>query len=402
MKALRLLFAFGACAVLISCQPHTDMLPFASPESVGMSSKRLELLDAAVESGIQRGDFPGAVVLVARKGRCVWRKSYGDSQTVPEKIPMEVSMIFDVASITKPVATATSLMILLEQGRIRLWDRVRDYVPEFTSCKGPETQPVDEARIWHLLTHTSGLPPYADPEEVKKAVEHPVTLEQLVSYIARMEKPYPPGERFQYSCLGYITLGYIIEKISGKTLAEFARENIFKPLGMRDTAFAPSEDLRSRCVPTLVIDGKPLVGEVHDPLARLLGGVSGNAGLFSTADDLAVYGQMLLQRGKWNGVRILSPLSVDRMTEIYESVGFSGRGLGWDIRSSYATNKGDLFGPEAFGHTGYTGTSLVVDPSTQTIIVFLTNRVHPDDTGDVVSLRSRVANIVASAIIEDP
>ncbi|MFQ6038733.1 MAG: serine hydrolase domain-containing protein, partial [Candidatus Aminicenantales bacterium] len=273
MKALRLLFAFGACAVLISCQPHTDMLPFASPESVGMSSKRLELLDAAVESGIQRGDFPGAVVLVARKGRCVWRKSYGDSQTVPEKIPMEVSMIFDVASITKPVATATSLMILLEQGRIRLWDRVRDYVPEFTSCKGPETQPVDEARIWHLLTHTSGLPPYADPEEVKKAVEHPVTLEQLVSYIARMEKPYPPGERFQYSCLGYITLGYIIEKISGKTLAEFARENIFKPLGMRDTAFAPSEDLRSRCVPTLVIDGKPLVGEVHDPLARLLGGV---------------------------------------------------------------------------------------------------------------------------------
>jgi len=169
---------------------------------------------------------------------------------------------------------------------------------------------------------------------------------------------------------------------------------------MKHTFFTPPEKFHNRCVPTEVINGKPLIGVVHDPLARLQGGISGNAGLFSTADDLSIFADMLLQRGVFNGVQILSPLTVERMTTIVPEVEFSGRGLGWDLNSAYATNGGDLFGENAFGHTGYTGTSIWIDPDTQTSVIFLTNRVHPDDGGSVVPLRSKIANIVASSIIE--
>jgi CubicO group peptidase (beta-lactamase class C family) len=157
--------------------------------------------------------------------------------------------------------------------------------------------------------------------------------------------------------------------------------------------------MADQCVPTEVVDGTPLRGVVHDPLARLQGGISGNAGLFSTADDLALFAQMLLNRGELNGIRVLAPLTVDRMTEIYPRVGAAGRGLGWDIDTDYATVRGDLFGPRSFGHSGYTGTSIWIDPDTRTAVVFLTNRVHPDDKGDIIALRSKVANVVAAAVL---
>jgi len=184
----------------------------------------------------------------------------------------------------------------------------------------------------------------------------------------------------------------------GKSIAEFAKENIFDPLGMTHTFYVPPKEFHSLCVPTEVIDGKPLVGIVHDPLARLQGGISGNAGLFSTADDLAVFAQMLLDGGQFGTKKILSPLTVARMISIFPEVVFAGRGLGWDLNSSYSTNGGDIFGEMSFGHTGYTGTSIWIDPDTQTFVIFLTNRVHPDDSGAIVSLRSRVANVVASSI----
>jgi CubicO group peptidase (beta-lactamase class C family) len=168
---------------------------------------------------------------------------------------------------------------------------------------------------------------------------------------------------------------------------------------MNHTFYTPAEEFLPLCVPTQVYDGAPLIGVVHDPLARLLGGISGNAGLFSTADDLAVFAKMMLNQGSFNGKRILSPLAVDRMTEIYRITDFTGRGLGWDLESGYSTNQGDLFGPNAFGHTGYTGTSLIIDPDTETIVIFLTNSVHPEDKGDIVSMRSRVANVVAGSIL---
>jgi CubicO group peptidase (beta-lactamase class C family) len=386
------------------CLAHP--LPKVKPEKVGMSSVRLKRVEAIIQEAIQNKDFPGAVLLVARKGKIVLHRSFGESQWIPVSQPMSTSMIFDLASITKPVATATSIMILVERGKIRLWDKVKDYIPGFIPYVGDvgqtsegENEPED-ARLWHLLTHTSGLPPYTDAEEVKQKLGEPVSTEMLVGHISQLEKSDPPGKVFHYSCLGFISLAFIIKKVTGQTVADFALDNIFRPLKMRHTFFKPSPELRHLCVPTEVVDGEPLVGIVHDPLARLQGGVSGNAGLFSTAGDLAIYAQMLLNKGEFKGKRILSPLAVKRMTTVYPEVAFAGRGLGWDLDSSYSTNGGDLFGPDSYGHTGYTGTSIWIDPETESFLIFLTNRVHPDDESSVVSIRSRVANVVASSIIE--
>ena len=382
-------------------------LPKAKPEKVGMSSARLNRVKAIIQEAIERKDFPGAVLLVGRKGKIVFHQSFGNSQLIPASQPMSTSMIFDLASITKPVATATSIMILVEQGKIRLWDKVKDFIPEFkpyVSDVGQVPEEINEpqdARLWHLLTHTSGLPPYTDAEEVAQRFGDPLSTETLVDHIAQLEKSGPPGEAFHYSCLGFISLASIIKKVTGQTVAEFAAENIFLPLKMKRTFFTPSAEFHHLCVPTEVVDGKPLLGIVHDPLARLQEGISGNAGLFSTAGDLAIFAQMILNKGEFKGKRILSPLAVERMTSVYPEVAFAGRGLGWDLDSSFSTNSGDLFGPDSFGHTGYTGTSIWIDPETETFVIFLTNRVHPDDGSSVASMRSRVANIVASSIIEN-
>jgi len=373
-------------------------LPPAKPESVGMSTSHLAILDGLIEAAVARKDFPGAVIVVARKGKVVYRKAFGLSQTVPGPRPLTPDMIFDQASVTKPVATATSIMLLVERGRIRLWDRVSTYVPGFATWYGEKGVAGEEARLFHLLTHTSGLPPYTDAKEAAKKLGDPCSTADLAGLIAAIPKECPVGTEFVYSCLNYITLAHIVHKISGATVAEFAEANIFKPLGMTRTFYRPPADLIDACVPTEVVDGRPLRGVVHDPLARLQGGVSGNAGLFSTADDLAVFAQMLLDNGKGNGVRVLAPLTVERMTEIFPMYGEFGRGLGWDLETDYSTNGGDLFGPRSYGHTGYTGTSIWIDPETSTSVVFLTNRVHPDDKGDIIAMRSKVANVVAAAI----
>ncbi|MCJ7679309.1 MAG: beta-lactamase family protein [Candidatus Aminicenantes bacterium] len=386
--------------VMLSVSALAQRIPAAAPEDVGMSTARLARVRPVILEGVEKRAFPGAVLVVVRKGRLVWKEAYGYSQWYPVEKKMETDFVFDLASITKPVATATSLLLLVEAGRIRLWDKVSDFVPEFTSFWSEDGRPGADARIWHLLTHTSGLPAYTAPAEIEKRFGTSCTREDLVRYIAGLKKLNPPGEVFRYSCLGYITLAVIIERISGKNLACFAEENIFRPLGMLRTGFNPPPDLLSRCVPTEYWKQSPLVGVVHDPLARLQGGISGNAGLFSDAEDLAVYAQMILNGGVFRGGRILAPLTVERMTEIYSKTAFSGRGLGWDLTSDYATNGGDLFGAGGYGHTGYTGTSIWIDPETETVVVFMTNRVHPDDKGSVVSLRSRVANVVAAAIVD--
>jgi len=379
---------------------YTQSLPTVKPEDVGMSSTRLNRVKSLIKAAIDRKDFPGANILVARKGKIVLREAFGKCQWIPEQLPMNLDMMFDLASITKPVATATSIMILAEQGRIRLWDKVKDFVPDFVQFVDQNDKPGEDARIWHLLTHTSGLPPYTNAKEVETKFGNPCPMDSLVKHIALLNKTDPPGTAFHYSCLGFITLAHIIDKITGQTVAEFSEKHIFKPLKMNHTFYNPPDQYRQLCVPTEVIDGKPLIGVVHDPLARLQGGISGNAGLFSTVDDLAIFAQMMLNKGEFNGVRILSPLTVERMTEIYPAVKFAGRGLGWDMDSDYSTNGGDIFGHRSFGHTGYTGTSIWIDPETETYVIFLTNRVHPDDKGAIISLRSRVANIVASAILK--
>jgi len=365
-----------------------------------MSKDRLAAVHGIIRDAIARKEFPGAVLLVARQGKVVLRAAYGDSRWVPDRKPMTADMIFDLASLTKPVATATSILILAERGLLSLWDRVKAHVPEFAPYRDAWGIASEDARIWNLLTHTAGLPPYTDAEEAAKKLGRPCRTEDLVKFIAALPKTDPPGAAFHYSCLGYITLAQIVKNVTGKTIAEFAEENIFKPLGMAHTFYAPAAEMRSLCVPTQVVDGAPLVGVVHDPLARLQGGISGNAGLFSTADDLVLFGQMLLGQGELKGVRILGPLAVERMTSIYPRAAAFGRGLGWDLSSAYASNGGDLFGPRSFGHSGYTGTSIWIDPETETIVIFLTNSVHPDDKGQIVPLRSRVANVVAAAIVK--
>ncbi len=398
MKKILKILSLFLLFVFVSCQSDFPSLSTAKPEKVGMSSTHLALLENIINEAVKNKDFPGADILVARRGKVVFRKIYGHSQWIPEQQPMKKSMIFDLASITKPVATATSIMILVERGKMRLWDKVKDYIPEFSAYVDEEGQAHEDARLWHLLTHTSGLPPYCDAQEVEDKFGAPCPVDILVDHIGQLEKTNAPGTEFHYSCLGYISLARIVKIVTGQSIAEFSKENIFDPLGMTHTFYVPPEEFQTLCVPTEVFDGIPLVGIVHDPLARLQGGISGNAGLFSTADDLALFAQMLLNGGQIGTNRILSPLTVARMTSIFPEVFFAGRGLGWDLNSSYSTNGGDIFGEFSFGHTGYTGTSIWIDPATQTFVIFLTNRVHPDDSGAIVSLRSRVANVVASSI----
>lgn len=397
MKQIRLIFIFTIIVLITQINLRAQT---ANPEEAGMSADRLSRVNDLIDAAIEDGNFPGAVLLVARNGKIVHRRAYGNSQLIPQKRKMETDMIFDMASVTKPVATATSIMLLVERGQIRLWDEVNKYVPEFSVFINPDKTEAANARLWHLLTHTSGLLPYTNAGTVAEKFGNPCSIDSLAKHIAGLRKLAPPGEEFHYSCLGFITMAHIVKQVTGKTVAEFSAENIFKPLGMESTFYVPEKKFLKRCVPTEVINGKPLTGTVHDPLARVIGGVSGNAGLFSTADDLFIFAQMMLNRGTYNGVRILSPLTVDRMTEVYARTDFSGRGLGWDLNSAYSTNGGDLFGKNSYGHSGYTGTSIWIDPDTRTTVIFLTNRVHPYDMGSVVPIRSKIANIVGSAILD--
>lgn len=381
-------------------------LPRANPEAVSLSTSGLEQMDQVIAESIGKRHLPGAVVLVARKGRVAWRKAYGSRTIEPVREPMTPDTIFDVASLTKVVATATSIMILVERGKVRLSDPVSNYIPEL---KGEGRERIT---IELLLTHRSGYAPDFDLKE--RWTGHDEAVKRLIKEPLRN----PPGARFVYSDIGYIALGEVVRRVSGGTLDKFARLNIFVPLGMRHTSFRPSQALKKRIAPTEKRRGQMsylgdsaenagveaeewLRGEVHDPTSYRMNGVAGHAGLFSSADDLALYCQMILSGGQYRGVRILSPLSVAEMTRprLVTEAGWT-RGLGWDISTSFSTNRGDLFPLGSFGHTGFTGTSIWIDPATRMFVVFLSNRVHPDGKGDVASLRGKVASIASGAVTD--
>jgi uncharacterized protein YbbC (DUF1343 family)/CubicO group peptidase (beta-lactamase class C family) len=404
---LKIINHFSSIALLLALaiQTFAINLPTAAPATVGMSARQLASIDGVVAESIAKHELPGAVVLVARRGRVVWRKAYGSRAVLPEREAMTSDTIFDLASLTKIVATATSIMKLVERGQVRLSDPVSLYLPEL---KGESR---DRITIEQLLTHRAGYAPDFDLNE--KWTGYDEAMERLVIEPLRNA----PDTRFVYSDIGFIALGEVVHRVSHLTLDEFARRNIFEPLGMRDTGFRPRPSLAPRIAPTetraaagsylggvgdKTAEGKLwLRGEVHDPTSFRMGGVAGHAGLFSTADDLAIYCQMILNGGQYNGVRILSPMSVAMMTKpraISEDGG--ARGLGWDIATSFSSNRGDLFPLGSFGHTGFTGTSFWIDPASQTFVVFLSNRVHPDGKGDVGPLRGRVASIVAASITD--
>ena len=330
---------------------------------------RFAAIDRAVNDAIRGGRLPGAVVLVGHGERDVYLKAFGERSAAPAREAMTLDTIFDAASLTKVVATTTSVMILVEEGRIRLADRVSTHIPGF------EKHGKEEVTIRHLLTHVSGLRPDLDLETPfegghRRAIE--LAIEE------RLEAP--PGERFIYSDINFFLLGDIVSRVSGLPLDGFARARIFEPLGMRDTGFLPAAALRPRIAPTEACEplawpcgtpGAPMLrGVVHDPTARRMGGVAGHAGLFTTAADLARFCRMLLAGGALDGARILAPLTVAAMTRPSSPPGHRDvRGLGWDIDSRFSSNRGDLFGAGSFGHTGFTGTSIWIDPATRTVRV---------------------------------
>ncbi len=366
-------------------------LPSAEPADVGLDAARLAQIDAVVERSITAKQFPGAVVIVGRDGRIAFAKAYGHRALVPAAEPMTRDTIFDMASLTKPIATATAAMILLERGKIRLGDSIVRHLPEFAP-NGKRAITVEM-----LLRHRAGFIPdnpigdYADGPA--KAWER----------LAAIGLESAPGERFRYSDVGFEVLGRVVERVSGETLDRFTRANIFEPLGMADTGFLPPSEKLGRIAPTERDGGKMLRGAVHDPRSRALGGVAGHAGLFSTADDVAVFTQMLLDGGRGrDGRRILAPLTVRAMISPADTPPGEERGLGWDVSSSYSGPRGALFGPASFGHTGFTGTSLWVDPESRTFVVILTSRLHPEGRGNPGQARAEIATIVASSLTDLP
>jgi CubicO group peptidase (beta-lactamase class C family) len=359
----------------------------AKPEAVGLDPARLAEIDRTVEAAVTQGKTPGAVVLIARHGKVAYRKAFGRRQTQPIGEPMTADTVFDLASLTKPMATATAVMQLVERGKLRLGDRVADHLPGFGK-RGKKKVTVEQ-----LLLHVSGL--LAD----NAVADYDGGRTSALAKINDLGLVSPPGERFRYSDVGYIVLGELVGKASGTPLDAYAAKNIFGPLGLRDTQFRPAKDLAARAAPTEKAAGRWLRGEVHDPRARRLGGVAGHAGLFSTADEVAVFAQVLLDGGAWQGRRVLTAETVRRMTAPRRVPG-GLRALGWDVQTAYSHNRGEAFG--GFGHTGFTGTSLWVDPPSRTLVVVLTNRVHPDGKGNVVALRRRVATLAAAAIVKPP
>lgn len=362
------------------------------------SDARFAPIAALVEEAIAAGQLPGAVVLVGRGDEVLYEHAFGRRAVEPASEPMTVDTIFDLASLTKVVATTPSVMRLVEQGRIRLDDRVAAFVPGFGRYGK------DRITVRHLLTHVSGLRPDVDLAEPWEGYDTAIEL-------ARNEVPTdPPGTRFVYSDINFFLLGDIVARVAGLGLDEFARREIFAPLGMDDTMFRPPAALLPRIAPTerctamaawpcRTPEAAPLRGIVHDPTARRMGGVAGHAGLFSTAHDLARFARMLVGGGRLGTTRVLAPLTVAKMTSPATPPNMTSvRALGWDIDTSYSANRGELMPIGSFGHTGFTGTSIWIDPRSRLYVIFLSSRLHPDGKGDVTALRARVATVAAAAL----
>ncbi len=351
-----------------------------------------------VNDAIARHELPGAVVLVGRGDEVVYHAAIGRRAVEPAPEAMTEDTIFDLASLTKVVATTTSVMQLVEAGKIQLSDPVTRFIPDFGRNKK------DGILIRHLLTHTSGLRPDLELE---------VEFHGVDEAIRRASEEVPtalPGDKFIYSDINFFLLGDIVRRVSGERLDQYAARHVFEPLGMKETRFLPPESLRSRIAPTERCrrlswpcgDGSVafLRGVVHDPTARRMDGVAGHAGLFSTAADLSRFCRMLLAGGQLGAVRVLSPATVALMTAPNTPPAMRDvRGLGWDIDTTYSRNRGELFPIGSYGHTGFTGTSLWLDPASKSYVIFLSNRVHPDGKGDVSPLRSKVATVAAAAVM---
>jgi uncharacterized protein YbbC (DUF1343 family)/CubicO group peptidase (beta-lactamase class C family) len=418
--ALRHLLVLALAAASLPAAPVGVDAQSIPPASAAYADS-FRRVDEVIAADIKASKLQGAVVIVGQGDQILYRKAYGNRAVEPSREPMTLDTIFDAASLTKVVATTTSVMILVQEGRLRLNDRAADYIPGFERYgKGSIT-------IRQMMTHVSGLRPDVDWSYEWVGYDKAIELAIEEAPVAA------PNERFIYSDINYFLLGHIVSKVAGMPLHEFAASRIFKPLGMKDTMFLPPESLRPRIAPTerctpydypcekKAGGGEPertmLRGIVHDPTARRMGGVAGHAGLFTTADDLAIYCRMLIGANTglqvnanvspsgagFRGVRILAPLTVARMMAPSSPPGERNqRGLGWDIDSSFSANRGELLPIGSVGHTGFTGTSIWIDPFTRSFVVFMSSRLHPDGKGDVTPLRARIATIAAAALTNVP
>jgi len=349
----------------------------------GEEALRWAPIDAVVQAAIDAAKMPGCVVVVGRHDDVLFQRAYGSRALLPERAPMTTDTVFDLASLTKPIATAASVMILVDRGQVDLDARASKYVPEL------ERLPAFTVR--QLLLHTSGLPagtPLSDWSTDRA---------EVIRRIASLALKAKPGERFNYSDVGFVVLQEIVQRTSGKELATFASEEVFTPLGMKETGFLPPPELRVRAAPTEQRDGGFMIGEVHDPRAFALGGVAGHAGVFSTARDMSRFARAMLQQGELDHRRLFGTKTFERFIA-RQDTSKGGRALGWDVDSTFATHRSALLSPRSFGHGGYTGTAMWIDPERDLFVLFLSNRVHPDGKGAVNPIISEIASLAASAV----
>ena len=367
-------FGFG-------CATHGQPARVFHPE-------KLAAMDAAILSSISNNKCPGGVLWLEHNG-AAYHKAYGNRALVPAQETMTEDTIFDAASLTKVIACTPAVMRLIERGQVQLDAPVKTYIPEFTGDNR------DSVTVRELLTHTSGLPPdietktdwHGEAEAVKKACA--VKLQSK------------PGTGFKYSDINFFLLGEIVQRVSGMPLEVFVQREIYGPLKMTDTGYLPPKEKLSRIAPTEVVDGMLWRGVVHDPTARHMGGVAGHAGLFTTAADLARYARMLLNLGELDGVRVFKPETVKLMTSVQSPPEISAkRGLGWDIDTAFSGPRGDIFPVGSYGHTGWTGGSLWIDPASKTFVIFLSNRNHPTEAGNVILLRHQLGTLAAEALAD--
>jgi uncharacterized protein YbbC (DUF1343 family)/CubicO group peptidase (beta-lactamase class C family) len=371
-------------AIIFSSLSITEPTP---PASASLTPKSLKPIANIVKKEIRAGRIPGAVVIIGNRDKKLFRQAFGYRSTTPKKLPMNVNTVFDLASLTKVIATTTAVMQLAEDGKLSLEEPVADYWPEFGS------NGKDNITVRDLLTHYSGMRPDLPLNDGWSGYKTAVGM--IVD-----EKPlFAPGTRFMYSDINFEILGELVRRISDQPLDIYCAENIFKPLGMKHTFFKPAASLKSSIAPTQYRHGRKgeiLCGEVHDPAAQRMGGVAGHAGLFSTADDLSLFARMLLDGGEINDVRILKSSTVATMTSPQSPSGKTPlRGLGWDLAAPFASNRDELIREGSYGHKGYTGTFIWIDPVSRSYVIILTNRVYPNGKGDAEPLRKKIVELVS-------
>ncbi|MEP3478268.1 MAG: serine hydrolase domain-containing protein [Fuerstiella sp.] len=395
MGVVLMILRLSPCLVMVvaaisyGCLQAQIQPSIVNADGVRFHDAKLAQIQSLVNSAIASGEFPGCVICFGRQNQIAFRQAYGHRQVQPVRVPMTVDTVFDLASITKPVATATSVMVLIDRGKLRLSDRIADHFPKF-AVNGK-----DLIIVKHLLIHQSGLIP---DNSLSDYVGGPELAWQR---ICKLGLVCEVGTEFRYSDVNFIVLAKLVEQISGRDIHQFSEQAIFQPLGMSDSGFLPAEPLRRRAAVTEQRDGVWLQGKVHDPRAHRLGGIAGHAGLFSTADDLAIYASMMIGRGALatedQPVVVLSELSWKKMTDAY-AVSSGKRGLGWDKQTAFSSNKGSRLTASAFGHGGFTGTVLWIDPEQDLFFIFLCSRLHPDGKGRVNRLAGQLLDIVVDAM----